>query len=376
MAFFKNFPTREFTLDNNSEIINIKDIFRHVDVDDLAIDPFSTYTYYDIGSSDRPDVVSQRLYGTTDFYWTFFILNDYLKEGIGAWPKSDQELERHITEQYDKYSVMQFLPGTLDTYEGLQTIESFIGASESDGFYNNTFQGLDLSHDYLRIRKPSNNGYALIDRFDTSLFQLYVHKVSNPQGFFSLAGRYGIETYNPYSAQNPLHEEVEQLNDAWLEGALAWSLEGHPSLTNPILVDAPTDSRRAYLRYFQENVLMAGAFLGWTANRIFEKGRNAHVFYSNSLTGDPMTAYDVYCGPYTSVTHAQGAEYNLIPEGTTLYGGGDSTNMLTNGYRSHGVNIQTRYDVEVEKNFAKRKLRVVKKSQINAFVEEYKKKLV
>ena len=366
MAFFKNFPTRQFNLNNTNEIVNVKDIFRHVDVDDLAIDPFSTYTYYEIQLGDRPDNVSQKLYGTTDFYWTFFILNDYLKEGIGAWPKSQQELTRYITEQFDKYSVVQFLPGPFSTSSGLRTFEQTFEGSTAQGFYTNTFLGLDLSHPYLRIRKnDTSNAYALIDRFDPSMYQLFIHKITNSNQFFSREeASYGIEVYNPHPTQDPMYQEVEQLNDAWLEKALAWAIEGYPSIANPVMSGVSTINRREYLRKFQEKILLSG-LIGWTSSRSFF-GRNAHVSYSNPTTGEPMTAYDVYRGTYQSTTSG-GVGF---PVGSTLYGPG------LDGAYSSGVNIQTRYDVEVEKNDAKRKIRVIKKSQINAFVEEFKKKLV
>lgn len=340
MSFFKNFPTRQFNLNETGEFVNIKDIFRHVDVDDLAIDPFTSYTYYDIQSGERPDVVSQKLYGTTDFYWTFFIVNDFLKEGIGAWPKSERELERYITEQYDNCSVLQILPGVFSESSGLRVLDG-------ESYYRNTFLGLDLNHPYLRLRRSGDsNAYALVDRFDPDLFQLYVHKVSNPSVFFTLDRDCILETYNPYHSQNPMYESVEQLNDAWLEKALVWVQEGYQQVYNFFTLSVATNlSRREYLREF-ERVCLGSEYIGWEVNTVFEKGRDAHVSYSSE---EPLTAYDVYRGPY---------ETGL----GTRYGPG-----------TDGLTVQTRYELEVEKNFAKRKIRVVKKSQINAFTEAYKK---
>ena len=343
MSFFKNFPTRQFNLNETGELIDVKDIFRHVDVDDLAVDPFTSYTYYDIQSGERPDVVSQKLYGTTDFYWTFFIVNDFLKEGIGAWPKSEQELERYITEQYDGTSILQILPGQFSTGLGLRPL-----AGES--YYRNTFLGLDLSHDYLRLRKiGDSNAYALVDRFDPDLFQLHVYKLSNPSEFLNNNRDYVLETYNPYHAQNPMYESIEQANDAWLEKALTWVQEGYQTVYEFFLLNVAAGlSRREYLREF-ERICLTAEFFSYEANIVFEKGRNAHVSYTNTATEEPITAYDVYRGPY------------INPRGSTSYGPG-----------TQGLAVQTRYEAEVEKNMNRRKIRVVKKSQINAFVEAYK----
>ena len=361
MSFFKNFPTTQYDIHSTGEKVNIKDIFRHVDVDDIAAGPYVNYTYYDIGSSERPDVVSQKLYGTTDFYWTFFIVNDFLKEGIGAWPKSEQELERHIAKQYDDRSVLQILPGVFGNTDGIK-------ASFGESYYKNTFLGLDLSHEYLRIRDQNLNAYALIDRFDPNLFQLYVYKISDVKNFFAFDSTgysgeadYLIETYNPYNAQNPLYEQVEQSNDAWLEKALAWAQEGYATTVNGFEQQVATNlTRREYLRAFEAYVLGKG-LIGWKASALYLNGRDAPVNYTDTVTGEPMTAYDAYRGPYT------------LSSGETRYGPyAPELETAT----AAGLTIQSRYELEVEKNFARTDIKVVKKSQIHAFAEAYKKLLL
>ena len=360
MSFFKNFPTRQYDIQSTGETVNVKDIFRHVDVDDIAADPYINYTYYKVTSGERPDVVSQKLYGTTDFYWTFFIVNDFLKEGIGAWPKSEQELERYITKQYDNRSVLEILPGVFQETDGIK-------ASFGESYYKNTFLGLDLSHEYLRIRSLNSNAYALIDRFDPDLFQLYIYKITDVKNFFDFDGtgysgeaNYLIETYNPYHAQNPLHEEVEQLNDAWLEKALAWAQKGYATTVTGFEqeVDTANLTRREYLRAFEAHALGKG-LIGWQASALYLNGRDAPVNYTDTVTGDPMTAYDVYRGPYT------------LPNGETRYGP-----YATLEAQSAGLTIQSRYELEIEKNFARTDIQVVKKSQIHAFAEAYKKLLL
>ena len=72
-----------------------------------------------------------------------------------------------------------------------------------------------------------------------------------------------------------------------------------------------------------------------------------------------MTAYDVYRGPYT------------LPNGETRYGP-----YATLEAQSAGLTIQSRYELEIEKNFARTDIQVVKKSQIHAFAEAYKKLLL
>ena len=73
-----------------------------------------------------------------------------------------------------------------------------------------------------------------------------------------------------------------------------------------------------------------------------------------------MTAYDAYRGPYT------------LSSGETRYGPYATLQAQNSG----GLTIQSRYELEVEKNFARTDIQVVKKSQIHAFAEAYKKLLL
>ena len=52
--------------------------------------------HYNIKDGERPDIVSQRLYSSTNYYWTFFLINDSLHDGLGSWPMSMQDLNQYI----------------------------------------------------------------------------------------------------------------------------------------------------------------------------------------------------------------------------------------------------------------------------------------
>ena len=86
MAFFRQFPKTEFDYLGNGVITRITDIFRFVKADNIFLDDMSTYQYFQIVNGDRPDIVSVSLYGTPEYYWTFFIINEHLKTGLAGWP--------------------------------------------------------------------------------------------------------------------------------------------------------------------------------------------------------------------------------------------------------------------------------------------------
>lgn len=104
MAFFKNFPTTQYRVQQDT-VINIVDIFRQVRAVSVLLDDVNAYEFYNIGDGERPDVTSFNLYDTVDYYWTFFILNDNLREGLNSWPKSFTEIEDFIERKYPGYAI-------------------------------------------------------------------------------------------------------------------------------------------------------------------------------------------------------------------------------------------------------------------------------
>jgi hypothetical protein len=110
MAFFKQFPNVIYDLDKKGHKVQVKDIFRFVDVNEKLIDGASAYQYYYIKDGERPDHVAAKLYKNTDFYWTFFVVNDSLKQGYDSWPMSYQQLQTKIKTDYQPYSVLESSP--------------------------------------------------------------------------------------------------------------------------------------------------------------------------------------------------------------------------------------------------------------------------
>ena len=120
--FFSQFPKTQYSVENNAIDNTITDYFRYVDVVDRLAQNTYTYSTADILDSERPDTLSYRLYGTPDYYWTFFITNDFLKDGLSAWPKGDSEIKNYIANQYKNISAFRFPFGDADNNGRRSTI--------------------------------------------------------------------------------------------------------------------------------------------------------------------------------------------------------------------------------------------------------------
>jgi hypothetical protein len=100
MSFFRNFPKTSYDYFNTGVNTRIIDLFRYVKPLNTLDDELTAYTFYKIEEGDRPDIVSQKVYGTPEYYWTFFIINDSLRTGLGEWPMSFNEFDKYMAEEY------------------------------------------------------------------------------------------------------------------------------------------------------------------------------------------------------------------------------------------------------------------------------------
>jgi len=111
-SFFNNYPLIPYDLYGDGSITALTNITQEVAVTPSKLpDDASSYTYYTIRDGDRPDTVSYDLYGDVQYYWTFFILNSFLKDGLNdAWPLSYLDFNTMIEKEYSLYSVITFDP--------------------------------------------------------------------------------------------------------------------------------------------------------------------------------------------------------------------------------------------------------------------------
>lgn len=90
MTYFSDNPRTLYRFGNNEFPVNFQDISAYANVIDQIKDNVSAYQEYTILENTRPDQVSYELYGSTNYYWTFFLMNDNIREQ--GWPLSEREL--------------------------------------------------------------------------------------------------------------------------------------------------------------------------------------------------------------------------------------------------------------------------------------------
>jgi hypothetical protein len=211
MRFFSQFPKVPYSFDQFIPSINtqIIDIYRYVDVNRDITSDLSSYLTYSIKDGERPDQVSHKLYKTPDFHWTFFVINELLKDGINNWPKSYIELDDYLRKTYGPYSVLEFLPEQIFNEDGdLAQYNNYFGRIEFDGRIK-----------MIRNESDGKNLKAVPVFYDHQKLQLWVEDVES--SFLT----------NDDATYNLIYEGSKKQKLAWAdEFGLPWCKESYPEI--------------------------------------------------------------------------------------------------------------------------------------------------
>jgi hypothetical protein len=100
MSYFTNFPNILYKFGNNETETVFQDISAYVQIIDEIKDNINFYSSYTILEGERPDQLSQKLYGTPSMYWTFFLMNDNVRQ-LG-WPLTQPQIQELVAKQFPK----------------------------------------------------------------------------------------------------------------------------------------------------------------------------------------------------------------------------------------------------------------------------------
>ena len=117
--FFKNFPLVRYSFGDAEASVLFQDMSVYIDLLDTLSDDANFYHKYEILSGDRPDIVSNKLYGSIDYYWMFFLLNDHIREC--GWPLSDAIAYDHVKLNYPNWTIV--------TEDNIAATEFVVGGS-------------------------------------------------------------------------------------------------------------------------------------------------------------------------------------------------------------------------------------------------------
>lgn len=101
--YFENFDIVSYRFGNDESPALMQNLSSYVDLVDQLKSNVSFYEDYTIKSNERPDTVSFKLYDTPEYYWTFFLMNDKLRES--GWPLNREDIQSIARERYPHRTV-------------------------------------------------------------------------------------------------------------------------------------------------------------------------------------------------------------------------------------------------------------------------------
>lgn len=161
--FFQKFPKVPYSFGSGELPVNFQDITLYIDYFDQIAEYGTLYQNYAIKNNQRPDQLSFELYGSTDYYWTFYYINEKLRRC--GWPIDNSQV-------YNK--AKQYYPNIVVTTNGVSVNKEAVTSksmSRSTGFVVGNW-----------VYFPINKKAAKILRIEQNLAMLFLDLQTIPQG--------------------------------------------------------------------------------------------------------------------------------------------------------------------------------------------------
>lgn len=106
--YFTNIRNAAIDVDGSGNVDILKNLTAKAKLDDALLNNAGYYQTIEVIDGERPDHLSQRLYGSPNYHWTFLLLNPQIKNIWDDWPMSSSQLIEYCTNKY------QYLAGDTD----------------------------------------------------------------------------------------------------------------------------------------------------------------------------------------------------------------------------------------------------------------------
>ena len=98
--YFSSIRNVAIDVDGSGNLDSLKNLTAKAKISDELINNAGFYQTVEIIDGERPDLLSQRLYGSPGYHWTFLLLNPQIKNIWDDWPMSASQLIEYCTNKY------------------------------------------------------------------------------------------------------------------------------------------------------------------------------------------------------------------------------------------------------------------------------------
>jgi len=127
MAYFKYFPKIFYRFGDTADRSIAQNLTAYADILDNVKDATSFYTDYYIADGERPDHVAYKLYGDANLHWTFYFMNDEIRER--GWPLPYAQVQAKVEKEHP-YIVLNTSEDIVNKFLTHQTIQGANGTAE------------------------------------------------------------------------------------------------------------------------------------------------------------------------------------------------------------------------------------------------------
>lgn len=146
MDYFQHIPKVNYKFGQLTSRNAFVDLTAYVQIIDEIKDNVAFYSNYYLKEGYRPDQVSMELYGTPVYHWTFFAMNDKLKEF--GWPQDKARILEKAKHQYYRVAMQ-----TTSDLTSIMKIGQTVTGSVSGA--TGTISGRNLDFGIIYVTKTS-----------------------------------------------------------------------------------------------------------------------------------------------------------------------------------------------------------------------------
>ena len=164
--YFNNFNKIQYDIEGNKDYTLLTDLLSYVKIGTPYLNDITTYAYYTVQDGETPEHVSYKFYGSVDYYWTLFLINDNVVNYWDDWPKGRDELNRYIEDVYGSVNALTFFPN-LPLYNASTNPNSSI-------YYRSTQYIADTLKIGYNLTSSKNSGTGVLaEKYNTLNFIEY-----------------------------------------------------------------------------------------------------------------------------------------------------------------------------------------------------------
>jgi len=162
MPYFNNFPQTSYKFGNENYEVSFPNLTVYSEILDEIKSSGVFYTEYYIKQGTRPDQVSYELYDNPKHHWTFYLLNDKIREQ--GWPLDYDNLQVKIKENFPNTTIVT----RNEIYDKFLVGKTFTGLT-SETTATVIKRNLDLGQIVVSGTKTFTDGELLVDEDDNTI---------------------------------------------------------------------------------------------------------------------------------------------------------------------------------------------------------------